>query len=55
MVVPINCHDEVLAPCRPELVEPVQKAVYEVIESFRSQVPLIKMEWKIGCELERHK
>lgn len=46
MVVPINCHDEVLAPCRPELIEPIKTAVYEVIDSYRPLVPLVAMTWK---------
>jgi DNA polymerase I-like protein with 3'-5' exonuclease and polymerase domains len=50
MIVPMNIHDEILAPCRPEIAEAVQKTVYETIETFRPQVPLISMEWKIGMK-----
>lgn len=50
MVVPCNIHDEVLAPCRPEIAEDIKKAVYATIEEFRPQVPLISMEWKIGMK-----
>ena len=50
MVVPCNIHDEVLAPCRPEIAEAVQAAVYATIETFRPQVPLIAMTWKIGMK-----
>lgn len=48
MVIPCNIHDEILTPCRPEIAEAVKAAVYDTIEGFRQQVPLISMEWKIG-------
>ena len=47
-VAPMNIHDEILAPSRPELVNVIKETVEEAVESFRSQVPLIKMDWKIG-------
>jgi hypothetical protein len=50
MVIPCNIHDEILAPCRPEIAEAVQKTVYDTIDGFRQQVPLIAMEWKIGMK-----
>ncbi len=50
LVVPMNIHDEILAPCRPEIAEAVQARVYETIETFRPRVPLIAMEWKIGMK-----
>jgi DNA polymerase family A len=50
VVVPMNIHDEILCPCKPEIAEAVQKTVYDTIETFRPQVPLIKMEWKIGMK-----
>lgn len=49
-VVPMNIHDEILAPCRPEFVTQVQEAVYAAVESFRPRIPLIKMEWAQNLE-----
>lgn len=47
-VMPFNCHDEVDAPCKPEIAEALKKAVLDKIETFRPTVPLIKMKWQIG-------
>ncbi len=47
-VLPFNVHDEVLTPCKPELVDKIDEVVSETVESFRSVVPLIKMVWKKG-------
>lgn len=49
-VIPMNIHDEILTPCKPDIAEAVQKTVYETIEEFRPRVPLIAMEWKIGMK-----
>lgn len=50
LVLPINIHDEVLAPCRPEIADLVKKTVDDTVESFRPKVPLIKMEFKLGMK-----
>lgn len=49
-VIPMNIHDEILAPCLPEIAEAVQTTVYAAIEEFRSRVPLIAMTWQIGMK-----
>lgn len=45
-VVPMNAHDEVMAPALPEYVEEVRRIVNETVESYRPLIPLIKMHWK---------
>lgn len=49
-VMPFNVHDAVDAPCKPEIMNDIKKAVAEKIETFRPSVPLIKMEWKLGLK-----
>ncbi len=50
VVVPFNAHDEVMAPTKPQFVDAVKAAVVNTVESYRSKVPLIKMEWNIGLK-----
>ncbi len=45
-VVPMNVHDELMAPTKPEYSEQVKANVLECVESFRPKVPLIKMVWQ---------
>jgi len=45
-VMPLNIHDEIESPTKPEYSERVKNKVNEVVESFRDRVPLIEMEWK---------
>lgn len=45
IVQPCNVHDEVLCPTSPAYVEKVDATVHETVESYRSKVPLIVMEW----------
>lgn len=45
-VMPMNIHDEIQAPCAPEVVDIVATKVANKVESFREKVPLIKMKWK---------
>jgi DNA polymerase I-like protein with 3'-5' exonuclease and polymerase domains len=49
-VRPINIHDELLTATAPEYVEEAQKIVKETVASFKSMVPLIKIDWKIGMK-----
>ena len=44
-VCPLNIHDEILTPTRPQYVEEVERTVQETVDSFRDRVPLLKMEW----------
>ena len=49
-VVPLNCHDELMVPTKSEYVDQVNKVVNETVESFRPDVPLVKMVWGTGLE-----
>jgi len=44
----MNIHDELMCPCKLEIIEQVKSVVYNTVESFRSKVPLIRMDWIIG-------
>jgi len=46
----LNVHDELMAPCIPEVMDAVQNAVDNEVEKYRSQIPLLKMEWKRGLK-----
>ncbi len=48
VVMPFNCHDEIDAPCIPHVAEYIKNDVLNKIETFRPDVPLIKMQWDIG-------
>lgn len=47
-VAPMNVHDEVLAPAKPELAPAIAQKVKETVESYRDQVPLIAIKWETG-------
>lgn len=44
-VVPMNVHDEILTPARPEIVPKVRETVNKFIEDTQPMVPLIAIEW----------
>jgi len=46
LVMPMNVHDEIECPCHPSVVDKVEAVVNETVESYRADVPLIKMKWK---------
>lgn len=45
-VMPMNIHDEIQCPCRPDIVDRVTETVNEKVNSYRDKVPLISMKWK---------
>jgi len=45
VVKPMNIHDEVMATTQTKYVGQIHTTVTECVESFRSKIPLIKMEW----------
>ena len=49
-VQPMNIHDEVMAPTKPQYVDDVKTRVVNFVESVRPKVPLIKMEWRTGLK-----
>ena len=44
-VAPFNVHDELMCVTRPDCVKQVTAVVTTAVESFRSKVPLIGMDW----------
>jgi hypothetical protein len=44
-VAPMNIHDEIMSPCKPEMADAQAEIVKEVVESYRPVVPLIGMTW----------
>lgn len=50
IVMPANVHDEILCPHRPLLQQAVAETIRDGVESFRSLVPLIGMDWVQAAE-----
>ena len=48
--MPMNIHDEIQCPCRPDVVEKVAGIVRDKVESYREKVPLIGMKWNTNTE-----
>lgn len=46
IVQPMNIHDEILCPTKPEYREKVRDTVRNAVEKFRSTVPLIQIGWQ---------
>jgi len=46
VVQPMNVHDEIMCPTRPDKIKDVTRVVVETVESFRDRVPLIEIEWE---------
>lgn len=44
-VQPMNVHDEILTPTRPDYVIKVEQVVKDGVEHFKSIVPLIAIDW----------
>ena len=42
---PMNIHDEILTPTRPELVEPIANEVQDCVDEFKPKVPLLSIGW----------
>jgi DNA polymerase I-like protein with 3'-5' exonuclease and polymerase domains len=50
LVLPLNMHDEIMCPCKPEVVGMVEKIVYREINRLKSIVPLLGMKWKSNLD-----
>jgi hypothetical protein len=48
MIMPLNVHDEIMAPTRPSLATKVTDIVNRVVDSYVPVVPLIGMDWTNG-------
>lgn len=46
LVQPMNVHDEVLCPCKPEVAEELKQLVEAEVESNRPKIPTIGMKWQ---------
>lgn len=44
-VQPLNIHDELMNPTRPDYVEKVRKVVNDLITEYRAYIPLMDIEW----------
>lgn len=44
-VQPLNVHDEIMLPIRPELKEKAKEIVDQLVQDYRSTVPLIAIGW----------
>ena len=47
IVQPMNIHDEIMCPVKHGHEKKVQEQVDTVVESYKSTVPLIKMDWHV--------
>lgn len=45
VVRPVNIHDEIQCPVKPELAETLDRVVREKVEEFRPLIPLIGIDW----------
>lgn len=46
VVQPMNIHDSVMTPVKPEYIKTVADVVYTAVEEIRPAIPLIKMPWE---------
>lgn len=49
-VQPMNVHDEIMCPTDPAVIDAASGAVSEVVELYKTQVPLLKIDWKTHME-----
>ena len=45
VLMPLNIHDEIMLPCKPEYVPHVTQIVNKTVESYKELVPLIAIDW----------
>jgi hypothetical protein len=50
MLSPLNVHDELMVVANPSIVHDITGSVREVVESYRSKVPLVGMTWFEGMD-----
>lgn len=49
-ILPMNIHDEVMTPTKPEVIPELEKVVQDTVESFKPRVPLIAIDWSNNLE-----
>lgn len=45
LVQPMNVHDEIMNPCLPRMIGPVNDVVKSVVEELRPIIPLVGIDW----------
>ena len=45
LVMPMNIHDELMVPTKPDMIPALDATVRETVEEFRPRVPLIGIDW----------
>lgn len=46
VVVPMQVHDEIETVSKPEVVDLIEETVQKTVDTFKSRVPLIRIDWK---------
>jgi hypothetical protein len=49
-VQPMNIHDEIMCPAKPDMVSQVREVVTRKVDSYKPKIPLIEIDWsdKLG-------
>lgn len=50
VIMPMNIHDEIVAPVLPEYIDKTTTIVNYFINKYRKYVPLLAMDWKVGIK-----
>jgi hypothetical protein len=45
VIMPMNIHDEIMAPTVPEMVEKAEQTIRSSVERFKPVIPLIAIDW----------
>ena len=49
-VIPMQIHDEIVVPVLPAYIQPVQRTVKKFVETEKSIIPLIGIDWKTNLK-----
>lgn len=49
-VMPLNVHDEILTPIKPEYVEEANEIINTCVEKYKPKVPMIAIDWSDDLE-----
>ena len=50
VVQPMNVHDEIMTPTKPDKIQDVEKIMFKLLEDLKPKVPLIAMDWNQKME-----
>jgi DNA polymerase I-like protein with 3'-5' exonuclease and polymerase domains len=45
VVVPLQVHDEVMCPVKPEFVQPLEDKVQDFVKRGKALIPLLRIDW----------